>query len=167
MFLQLEGVSFSYPGSGCVLFSDISLSFHEGWTVVAGSNGAGKSTLISIAAGLIVPDSGRVRRSGEIVLCPQVFSGLEGDDWSYIFSGDNHVGMLKSTLSITDEMIEREHELSGGEKRLLSIALALATDPDFLLLDESLSGLDYKGYKALRALLRALKAEGRGVVFIT
>ena len=40
-------------------------------------------------------------------------------------------------------------------------------DPDFLLFDESISGLDYKGYKALRALLRALKAEGRGVVFIT
>ena len=117
MFLQLEGISFSYPGSGCALFSGLSLSFSEGWTVIAGANGTGKSTLISIASGLLMPDSGRVRRSGDVILCPQVFEGLQPGDWSDIFSGDNHVGMLKSSLSLTDEMIEREQSLSGGEKK--------------------------------------------------
>ena len=91
MFLQLEGISFSYPGSGCALFSGLSLSFSEGWTVIAGANGTGKSTLISIASGLLMPDSGRVRRSGDVILCPQVFEGLQPEDWSDIFSGDNHV----------------------------------------------------------------------------
>ncbi len=162
MFLQLDGVSFSYPGSGCVLFSDISLSFHEGWTVVAGSNGAGKSTLISIAAGLIVPDSGRVRRSGEIVLCPQVFSGLEGDDWSYIFSGDNHVGMLKSTLSISDGMIEREHTLSGGEKKRLQLLAALARSPELLILDEPTNHLDAYSRDLMIAALRTF--DGIGII---
>ena len=75
---------------------------------------------------------------------------------------------LLSLIGLSSAYLQRSpFSLSGGEKRLLSIALALAVDPDFLLLDESISGLDYKGYKALRALLRALKAEGRGVVFIT
>ena len=114
MFLHLDNITFSYPESGCLLFSDLSLSFRQGWTVIAGANGSGKSTLVSIAAGLTAPDSGRVRKSGEAVLCPQVFEGLEPQDWSDIFSGDNHVGMLKSTLSLTDEMIERQETLSGG-----------------------------------------------------
>ena len=121
MFLLIDGISFSYPGSGIMLFSDLSLSFSQGWTVIAGANGVGKSTLMSIAAGELEPDNGRVRRSGDAILCPQVFDGLRPEDWADIFSSDNHVGMLKSTLSITDEMIEREHELSGGEKKRLQL----------------------------------------------
>ena len=53
MFLQLDDISFSYPGSGCELFSGLSLSFYEGWTVIAGSNGAGKSTTIKEIIGLL------------------------------------------------------------------------------------------------------------------
>ena len=105
MYLELNNISFSYPGSGALLFSNLSLSFAEGWTVIAGANGSGKSTLASIASGIIKPDSGCVRKSGDVILCPQVFEGLSPEDWSDIFSGDNHIGMLKSTLAITDEMI--------------------------------------------------------------
>ena len=139
MFLLIDGISFSYPGSGIMLFSDLSLSFSQGWTVIAGANGVGKSTLMSIAAGELEPDNGRVRRSGDAILCPQVFDGLKPEDWADIFSGDNHVGMLKSTLSITDEMIEREHELSGGEKKRLQLLAALSHSPELLILDEPTS----------------------------
>lgn len=153
MFLQLEGISFSYPDSGCALFSGLSLSFSEGWTVIAGANGTGKSTLISIASGLLMPDSGRVRRSGDVILCPQVFEGLQPEDWSDIFSGDNHVGMLKSSLALTDEMIEREHSLSGGEKKRLQLLAALSHSPEILILDEPTNHLDaYSRDLMVRAL---------------
>ena len=153
MFLQLEGISFSYPGSGCALFSGLSLSFSEGWTVIAGANGTGKSTLISIASGLLMPDSGRVRRSGDVILCPQVFEGLQPENWSDIFSGDNHVGMLKSSLALTDEMIEREHSLSGGEKKRLQLLAALSHSPEILILDEPTNHLDaYSRDLMVRAL---------------
>ena len=142
MYLELNNISFSYPGSGALLFSNLSLSFAEGWTVIAGANGSGKSTLASIASGIIKPDSGCVRKSGDVILCPQVFEGLSPEDWSDIFSGDNHIGMLKSTLAITDEMIEREDTLSGGEKKRLQLLAALSHSPGILILDEPTNHLD-------------------------
>ena len=160
MFLHLDNISYSYPGSGSDLFSDLSLSFSEGWTVIAGANGTGKSTLISIAAGLIIPDSGSVRRSGEAILCPQVFRGLMPEDWSDIFSGSNHVGMLKSSLSITDGMIEREETLSGGEKKRLQILAALSHSPEILILDEPSNHLDAYSKELLIRALRTFDGIG-------
>lgn len=160
MFLHLEGISFSYPGSGCALFSGLSLSFSEGWTVIAGANGTGKSTLAAIASGLLLPDSGRVRRSGEAILCPQVFEGLQPEDWSDIFSSDNHVGMLKSSLSLTDEMIEREQSLSGGEKKRLQLLAALSHSPEILILDEPTNHLDAYSRELMVRALRTFSGIG-------
>ncbi len=162
MFLHLDSISYSYPGSGCVLFSDLSLSFDEGWTVIAGANGSGKSTIISIAAGLIPPDSGSVRKSGEAILCPQVFDGLMPEDWIDIFSGSNHVGMLKSTLALTDGMIEREQTLSGGEKKRLQILAALSHSPEILVLDEPTNHLDIHSKDLLINALRLF--DGIGII---
>ena len=162
MFLNLEDICFSYPDSGYDLFSSLSLSFSDGWTVIAGANGTGKSTLLSIAAGFITPDSGRVRRSGEAILCKQVFDGLTPEDWSYIFSGDNHVGMLKSSLSISDEMIEREETLSGGEKKRLQLLAALSHSPGILILDEPTNHLDARSRELIISALRLF--DGVGII---
>ena len=162
MFLQLDGISFSYPESGSALFSGLSLSFSSGWTVIAGPNGVGKSTLVSIASGLIEPDAGTVRRSGEAILCPQVFGGLSPDDWADIFSGDNHVGMLKSTLSISDEMIGREDTLSGGERKRLQLLAALSHSPEILILDEPTNHLDSYSRNLIVNALRTF--DGIGII---
>ena len=162
MYLQLERISFSYPAAGFPIFSDLSLSFSEGWTVIAGANGTGKSTLMSIAAGLIQPDSGRVKRSGEVIVCPQVFGGLEPEDWGSIFSNDNNTGRLKSILSISDEMIERKYTLSGGEKKRLQLLSALSHSPEILILDEPTNHLD--GYSR-NLMVEALRAfDGIGII---
>ena len=142
MYLELNNISFTYPCSRVMLFSNLSLSFSEGWTVIAGANGSGKSTLVSIISGLIAPDSGVIKKSGDVILCSQVFEGLAPEDWSDIFSSDNHIGMIKSTLSITDEMIEREDTLSGGEKKRLQLLAALSHSPEILILDEPTNHLD-------------------------
>ena len=144
-----------------------------------GENGAGKTTLLDILSGMIIPDEGVVYKDVRISYAPQesdnaFFLPTVLDEFSYTLreKRKDEVGkrseQLLSLIGLSSAYLQRSpFSLSGGEKRLLSIALALAVNPDFLLLDESISGLDYKGYKALRALLRALKAEGRGVVFIT
>ena len=162
MYLELSNISFSYPEAGYSLFSSLTLSFSEGWTVIAGANGCGKSTLASIAAGILLPDSGKVRRSSDVILCPQVFEGLQPDDWSDIFSFDNHIGMLKSTLALSDEMIERESTLSGGEKKRLQILAALSHSPEILILDEPTNHLDEYSRSLIIKALRTF--DGIGII---
>ena len=162
MLLQLDDISFSYPSSGCALFSSLSLSFPAGWTVIAGPNGVGKSTLASIIAGIIAPDSRRVRKDSDAIICPQVFGGLMPEDWADIFSGGNHVGMLKSELGLSDGMIERADTLSGGEKKRLQLLAALSHSPGILILDEPTNHLDQYSRDLMVNALRSF--DGIGII---
>ena len=175
--IELKDVTIKRPS---FTFGPVSQRFDDGRIyMVMGENGAGKTTLLDILSGMIIPDEGVVYKDVRISYAPQesdnaFFLPTVLDEFSYTLreKRNDEVGkrseQLLSLIGLSSAYLQRSpFSLSGGEKRLLSIALALAVDPDFLLLDESISGLDYKGYKALRALLRALKAEGRGVVFIT
>lgn len=175
--IELKDVTIKRPS---FTFGPVSQRFDDGRIyMVMGENGAGKTTLLDILSGMIIPDEGVVYKDVRISYAPQesdnaFFLPTVLDEFSYTLreKRKDEVGkrseQLLSLIRLSSAYLQRSpFSLSGGEKRLLSIALALAVDPDFLLLDESISGLDYKGYKALRALLRALKAEGRGVVFIT
>ena len=175
--IELKDVTIKRPS---FTFGPVSQRFDDGRIyMVMGENGAGKTTLLDILSGMIIPDEGVVYKDVRISYAPQesdnaFFLPTVLDEFSYTLreKRKDEVGkrseQLLSLIGLSSAYIQRSpFSLSGGEKRLLSIALDLAVNPDFLLLDESISGLDYKGYKALRALLRALKAEGRGVVFIT
>lgn len=175
--IELKDVTIKRPS---FTFGPVSQRFDDGRIyMVMGENGAGKTTLLDILSGMIIPDEGVVYKDVRISYAPQesdnaFFLPTVLDEFSYTLreKRKDEVGkrseQLLSLIGLSSAYIQRSpFSLSGGEKRLLSIALALAVNPDFLLLDESISGLDYKGYKALRALLRALKAEGRGAVFIT
>ncbi len=175
--IELKDVTIKRPS---FTFGPVSQRFDDGRIyMVMGENGAGKTTLLDILSGMIIPDEGVVYKDVRISYAPQesdnaFFLPTVLDEFSYTLreKRKDEVGkrseQLLSLIGLSSAYIQRSpFSLSGGEKRLLSIALALVVNPDFLLLDESISGLDYKGYKALRALLRALKAEGRGVVFIT
>ena len=175
--IELKDVTIKRPS---FTFGPVSQRFDDGRIyMVMGENGAGKTTLLDILSGMIIPDEGVVYKDVRISYAPQesdnaFFLPTVLDEFSYTLreKRKDEVGkrseQLLSLIGLSSAYLQRSpFSLSGGEKRLLSIALALAVDPDFLLLDESISGLDYKGYKALRALLRALKAEERGVVFIT
>ncbi|HIS14533.1 MAG TPA: ABC transporter ATP-binding protein [Candidatus Ornithospirochaeta stercorigallinarum] len=175
--IELKDVTIKRPS---FTFGPVSQRFDDGRIyMVMGENGAGKTTLLDILSGMIIPDEGVVYKDVRISYAPQesdnaFFLPTVLDEFSYTLREkrkdevEKRSEQLLSLIGLSSAYIQRSpFSLSGGEKRLLSIALALAVNPDFLLLDESISGLDYKGYKALRALLRALKAEGRGVVFIT
>ena len=139
-YITISGVSYAYPGSSVSIFDGLSLSFYDGWTVLAGANGAGKTTLAALIAGMIVPDAGTISRSGEAILCPQVFTGLSDEDPFYIYDGTRETGEMMSRLGITDGMIADPEVLSGGEKKRLQLLAALARRPEIPRFSTKING---------------------------
>jgi ABC-type cobalamin/Fe3+-siderophores transport system ATPase subunit len=153
MSLQIQKLYFSYPTSHVTLFEDFSLQFYDGWTCVAGSNGCGKSTLLKLIAKLLIPDSGKISGAGigdtsdnGIIYCPQETAEVPENLYTVFWSDDNEVRRFFSMLHVTEEMIGRYDSLSGGEKKRIQIACALADRPAVLLLDEPTNHLDI-GYQ--------------------
>ena len=161
-----------------VLFEDVELALEAGERVcVTGRNGAGKSTFLAVLAGLREPDAGFLeRRPGlRVSLVPQVlpaglagpareivregFAGVpEAEHWERDWRADH---ALKEAGIEADAAFE---SLSGGYRRRLLIARALATEPDLLLLDEPTNHLDLP---AIEWLERQAAGFGGGVVFTT
>ena len=155
-----------------------------------GPNGAGKTTTMSIATGLLPPDSGTVSIAGEgsprearvrrrLGLAPQSIALY--DDMSarenLLFFGrlygvdSAHAGGRIESLLARVGLLERQHErvkgYSGGMKRRLNLAAALVHDPPLVLLDEPTAGVDPHSRNAILDLVRALRAEGRTVIYST
>ena len=178
--LRLAGISKSF-GRQKVL-NGLDLSAYPGRVYgLLGLNGAGKSTAFNIALGLLRPDAGRVeiqgspftRRSlarvGASINGPALFPQLSARRNLLV-----HCRLTGTSPETIDPLLERVGLASAGRKRAgtfstgmkvrLSLAMALLTDPEVLILDEPQNGLDPQGIIELRDLVRALADEGRTVV---
>jgi cobalt/nickel transport system ATP-binding protein len=168
---ELQKINFSYP-SGPLLFSDLSWQLLEGQKLaLLGGNGTGKTTLLHLLMGLISPQSGNVIAFGKIRQSTKDFTevrqkaGLlfqDSDDMLFcptviedVAFGPLNMGMKKSeakdhslnvleTLGLSHLADRVTHRLSGGEKRLVSLAAVLSMEPKVLFLDEPTTGLDVK-----------------------
>ena len=179
--LKLENVSFSYD-NGHEVLKEISLVLTEREQVaLIGANGVGKSTLLKLFVGLLSPQSGRVSVSGLTVekanlvavrrAAGYVFQDAESqlflaNVWEDVAFGPRNEGLVGedlrrrvdealSSVGLTSLAAEHVYRLSGGQKRLASIATVLALRPDSLLLDEPTLALDPRNR---RAVIRALSA---------
>jgi sodium transport system ATP-binding protein len=158
-------------------------------TGLLGPNGAGKTTLLRMLATLIVPDSGSatidgrdiVRNRYEVRRRIGVLSDARGlyprlttrENIRYYgalhgLSGkplEDRVEELIDALGITDLADRRTQGFSQGERMKVAIARALVHDPDTILLDEPTNGLDIMSTRALREMLRGLRARSKCLLF--
>jgi lipopolysaccharide export system ATP-binding protein len=187
--LVVEGLYKSYKRRPVV--RGVSLSVRRGEAVgLLGPNGAGKTTVFYMITGLVAADAGRINLDGaDITHLPMYQRARLGIGYlpqeSSIFRGltveDNIMAVLELVESGRDrrERVLRElldefaishlrHSpsvaLSGGERRRVEIARALAADPRFMLLDEPFAGIDPIAIGDIRKLVRQLTARGIGVL---
>ncbi len=170
---------------------DVSFCLKLGEVVaLLGPNGAGKTTCFYITTGLIAPDGGYILLDGQdITALPMYRRARLGIGYlpqeSSIFRGLNVEENLRAVLEsqnlnsedqnlLLEELLSEfgiEHlrrtpspALSGGERRRVEIARALAARPDFILLDEPLAGIDPIAVGEIRNLISHLKERGIGVL---
>lgn len=195
MSLQVENLSLGYGASPII--DGMNLSVPQGSvTAIFGSNGCGKSTLLRGLGGLIAPQAGRVLLEGQelarlkpifvarrLALLPQAPLAPEGirvaelvsrgrTPWLRPFRplGEKDRAAVEHAMQATgvnDLHHRRVGELSGGQRQRVWIAMALAQDTGWLLLDEPTTWLDLPHQLEMLKLVRKLNREnGRSVVMV-
>lgn len=167
------------------ILANYSLSVARGNVLaILGANGVGKTTLLNCIVGLRRPDSGGITRSGRIGYVPQLFqSTFAFSVLDIVLMGRaRHIGLFGApraqdyeiALKYLDLMKVGQlrhrpfNELSGGQRQLVIIAQALASECEILILDEPCSALDYKNQSIVIDTLRALnRTIGLTIIFST
>jgi len=181
LLLQNITKSFLIPSGKKIALDDVSLTIQEAeCTVIAGENGSGKSVLMSIAAGLLKADSGKVECSSRPGLVfqeaeTQILGETPAEDIAF---GPKNLGWKKEEIAaavktaleetgLTEKADFPARFLSGGEKRRLAVACMLSMKLPIIILDEPYANLDYTGVKQVNALVKKLKAQGKTVIILT
>jgi lipopolysaccharide export system ATP-binding protein len=170
---------------------DVGIAVRRGEAVgLLGPNGAGKTTVFTIIMGLIRPDQGEILLDGRRITNlplfqrgrlgigylpqePSIFRGLSVKD-NILAVLEGHVRKRKARTERLDALLDEfsiAHlrdtnalALSGGERRRVEIARALAADPVFMLLDEPFAGIDPIAVADIKQLVRQLTERGIGVL---
>ncbi|MCC5863530.1 MAG: ABC transporter ATP-binding protein [Wenzhouxiangella sp.] len=187
--LSIQGLTKTYA-SGQVALKPVDLEVRRGEILaLLGPNGAGKTTLISIVCGLVTPGAGRVRVDGHDILAgyretrariglvPQelhtdmfetVLDTVRFSRGLFGLSPDPaQLRQVLESLSLWDKRDSRIMALSGGMKRRLLIAKALAHEPCLLFLDEPTAGVDVELRRDMWGLIRRLRDQGMTIVLTT
>jgi ABC-type polysaccharide/polyol phosphate transport system ATPase subunit len=160
---------------------DVSFQLNDGESMaIVGSNGAGKSTLLSLAAGLTLPDRGKVQVNGRIAALLELGSGFHPD----LTGAENLVlnaallGLSKKrTNALFDQIVEFSgigdfiddplRTYSSGMIMRLAFSVAIQCEPDVLLIDEVLAVGDAQFQEKSRDALMAFRRAGKAMLFVS
>lgn len=179
----LEHISFTYPG-GRQVFRDMDFALYPDRKIgLYGPNGSGKTTFFRLIMGLAAPQEGRILFHGrpletekdfrelrckvglvlqhaeDQLFCPTVLEDVAFGPLNLGCTQDEARDRAASTLErlgLAGFENRLTHRLSGGEKKLVSLATVLVMEPEALLLDEPTNGLDPVGIHEIRTLIRSL-----------
>ena len=176
--------------SGLHALRDVNLDIAKGEIfALLGPNGAGKSTLINIVCGIVTPSAGQIRVGGHDILgdyrAARRMIGLVPQElttdafekvWDTVSFSRGLFGLAKNPahiervlkdLALYDKRDSRIMQLSGGMKRRVLIAKALAHEPQVLFLDEPTAGVDVELRQDMWRLVRRLREQGVTVILTT
>jgi len=197
-FVRLESVSKSY-GSGSSkldVLDGLDLDLPEGETTsLVGRSGTGKSTLLSLIAGLMRPDTGRISIGGQQMdqLNDDARANLRADRIGFVLQSDNLIPFLTavenvelaigfgngrrsterarellSDLGLAHRMDHLPRQLSGGESQRVAVGVALANEPDLLLADEVVGQLDSTtAADVMEMIFKASRERNLTVLYVT
>ena len=197
-FVRLESVSKSY-GSGSSkldVLDGLNLDLPEGETTsLVGRSGTGKSTLLSLIAGLMRPDTGRISIGGQQMdqLDDDARANLRADRIGFVLQSDNLIPFLTavenvelaigfgkvrrsterarellSDLGLAHRMDHLPRQLSGGESQRVAVGVALANEPDLLLADEVVGQLDSTtAADVMEMIFKASRERNLTVLYVT
>jgi energy-coupling factor transport system ATP-binding protein len=193
MKLQLENVAYRYP-SGVAALSDIDLEIETAASVaIVGANGAGKTTLVKHFNGLLRPIQGRVfvgdwdtrsrtvaELSSRVAFAfqnpdDQIFKSKVSDEVAF---GPRNLGLSEAEvdsrvnnaldmMGLLDSSAEHPYDLNASERKLLTLAGALAMDSPVVIFDEPTTGQDTMGLARIVRMIQALKKLNRTVIVIS
>ena len=186
--VAVDGLTFSY-GMGQVLHG-ISFTLRRGEVVgLLGPNGAGKSTTIKVLTGVLPPGGGTVRvaghalpeeaveakrRIGYVPEAAALFESLTGQEFLELMGRlqdvpeerlQFRIGRFLEPLGLSDDRLRPLDGYSKGMRQKVLLSAALLHNPDVVLLDEPLSGLDVNAGFMVRDLVAALAAEGKAILY--
>ncbi|TXK84069.1 ABC transporter ATP-binding protein [Paenibacillus sp. N3.4] len=181
--IELVEVSKVFKGKPAV--DNVSLTIEEGSVVaLLGPNGAGKTTTVSMTLGLLQPTKGDIRllggkpqdravrdRMGAMLQDVNIIDGLTVVEtinlFRHYYSNPLPLQKLLHVSGLEAEKNKRASALSGGQKRRLGFALALAGDPSLLFLDEPTVGMDITSRQQFWDTVRDMAAHGRTIILTT
>lgn len=177
--LEINNLKKSFDG--LEVLKDISLQVRQGEVLgIIGPSGSGKSTLLRCATGLETPDSGEIHYEGTFGLVFQNFNlfphysviknitdapiKVQKRDKEEVFE---EARALLAKMGLSDKEKAYPYQLSGGQQQRISIARALAMNPDILFFDEPTSALDPELTGEILKVIRDLAAEHMTMVIVT
>lgn len=189
MLYVCEGLGYVYP-DGTIALKNVSFRIPRGKiTAILGSNGSGKTTLLLLLAGLLRPTKGKIiyknrdlaeykgiRREISVVFQSPEDQLLTASVFDEIAFGPRQLDIsiekmsevvsdIANMMGIASLLTKPPYRISGGEKKKVALASAIAINPEVLLIDEPFSELSYNSSIIVKDLIRRRKVSGNTIIY--